>query len=457
MMMVPQHRFHPDTTPPIQTTVAIVGGGLAGLACAIYLHKAGIPYQLIEASPQLGGKVQTTHHPDGFLLDHGFQAFNTAYKEAKALLDFETLQLQPFYPGAVVRYKGSFNKVGDPQRDAGMWLFGLYSPVGTFKDKWLTLSLRNRFINMNEHELYTLPEEPTIDFLKRFGFTEGYINAFFRPFYGGVFLEDSLSTSIRKFAATFQTFSKGTVCLPANGMQSIVTQLAEQLPPETIHLGQALIDVSPPNYLVEQQQPPRILTFNNGQQLAAQHVVLAMPLPQIASLLGQPSPIHYNTCWTLYFRSKEKPPLAVREPILVLNAEGSGIVQHLCFLNEVSPQYATNGQSLCSVTLNPQALAENLTEAEAVLQTKANLKQWFGPMIDRWELVQSFPLYQALPSQTVLYGTEQATLIETLSNWQQQWQIHIANDALDTASINGALKAGKAVAHQLIQFYKHHR
>jgi hypothetical protein len=60
--------------------------------------------------------------------------------------------------------------VGDPQRDKGMYLFALYSPIGSFKDKMLTLSLKNKLKNMSEKKIYSLPEESTLTFLQRFGF-----------------------------------------------------------------------------------------------------------------------------------------------------------------------------------------------------------------------------------------------------------------------------------------------
>ena len=46
--------------------VAVVGGGLAGLAAALDLVDAGAEVTLYEARPTLGGKVQTLparHHP----------------------------------------------------------------------------------------------------------------------------------------------------------------------------------------------------------------------------------------------------------------------------------------------------------------------------------------------------------------------------------------------------------
>ena len=52
----------------------IVGGGLAGLACAIRLHEAGARPFIFERSDGVGGRVRTDPM-EGFLLDHGFQVF----------------------------------------------------------------------------------------------------------------------------------------------------------------------------------------------------------------------------------------------------------------------------------------------------------------------------------------------------------------------------------------------
>jgi hypothetical protein len=134
----------------------------------------------------------------------------------------------------------------------------------------------------------------------------------------------------------------------------------------------------------------------------------------------------------------------------VLNGEGTGGIQHLCFLTEVARAYAPAGGTLCSVTLKPSAGMEALSEAEAVTKTLANLKQWFGSVTDRWQFLQSFKLYQAIASETLLFGQHQAATVETVSVWQQQWQVHVANDAMDSASINGAMRAGRLVADRLI-------
>ncbi len=81
--------------------VLIVGGGLAGLACAIRLHQSGARPLIFERSDGVGGRVRTDEM-DGFLLDRGFQVFLDAYPEAGALLDMDKLDLRAFRPGALI-------------------------------------------------------------------------------------------------------------------------------------------------------------------------------------------------------------------------------------------------------------------------------------------------------------------------------------------------------------------
>lgn len=51
--------------------VVIIGGGLAGLTAARYLHQQGIPFKLFEAGEKLAGLAQSFHDKDGFTYDFG--------------------------------------------------------------------------------------------------------------------------------------------------------------------------------------------------------------------------------------------------------------------------------------------------------------------------------------------------------------------------------------------------
>ena len=69
--------------------VIIVGAGVAGMACAVTLAEKGIPFQILEASDGVGGRIRTDK-VDGYLLDRGFQIFLTSYPEAQRLLDYRS-------------------------------------------------------------------------------------------------------------------------------------------------------------------------------------------------------------------------------------------------------------------------------------------------------------------------------------------------------------------------------
>ena len=60
-------------------TVAIIGGGLSGLACARYLVDAGHKPIVLEARDVLGGKVSAWKDKDGDWIETGLHIFFGAY------------------------------------------------------------------------------------------------------------------------------------------------------------------------------------------------------------------------------------------------------------------------------------------------------------------------------------------------------------------------------------------
>jgi oxygen-dependent protoporphyrinogen oxidase len=73
---------HATGSTQYETRVAIIGGGIAGLATAYYLQEkarqAGLPlsYNLIESGPSFGGKI-VTDEQDGFVIEGGPDSFIT--------------------------------------------------------------------------------------------------------------------------------------------------------------------------------------------------------------------------------------------------------------------------------------------------------------------------------------------------------------------------------------------
>src|SRR5579859_6955069 len=103
------------TDLPSHCDVVIVGGGAAGLAAARQLTAAGSEVLLLEAAPQLGGRI-VTDTVDGFQLDRGFQVVNTAYPALSDFIDLGQLDLR-FFDHAVLLADGDGRHLlADPRR-----------------------------------------------------------------------------------------------------------------------------------------------------------------------------------------------------------------------------------------------------------------------------------------------------------------------------------------------------
>ena len=71
-------------------TVAVVGAGLAGLACAYELSQRGFAVTLLDKSPQLGGKIASWPIQVGnetFMMEHGFHGFFPQYYNLKSVVE----------------------------------------------------------------------------------------------------------------------------------------------------------------------------------------------------------------------------------------------------------------------------------------------------------------------------------------------------------------------------------
>ena len=148
----------------------IVGGGIAGLACARRLYERGIAARILEAGSRVGGRIKTDRH-DGYLLDRGFQVLQTAYPEARRVLDLSRLNLHCFAPGAMIYIGGRFSTVADPRRCPKALLDTLRAPIGGFGDRLRLMRLAHRVCRGPLEALFRQPESTAMAFLRAEGFS----------------------------------------------------------------------------------------------------------------------------------------------------------------------------------------------------------------------------------------------------------------------------------------------
>jgi phytoene dehydrogenase-like protein len=403
-----------------QPRIVIVGAGLAGLACARVLAAAGRPFTILEASNAVGGRVRTDV-VDGFLLDRGFQIFLPAYPEAKRVLDYEALNLRPIYRGADVFVKNRFHRMADPLTHPLTALKNFNEAVVPLRDKWTTLLLRKEVFGLREPPR-DLAEIETEDYLRDFGFSEGMIDRFFRPFFGGVFLEKDLRTSARMLLFLFAMFDRGGSALPARGMQSIPDQLAMALPPGSLRLNAPVAAVRAGE-----------VTLDTGEVLQAEHVIVAvgeevahrlLPAAETTTLL----PSRATTC--MYFATDELPP---GDAILHLDGDGRGPVNSVLVLSRVSPHYAPKGQHLISASIIG---APSSTELEQVVREQMRI--WFGAdVVAKWRHLRTYQIRHAQPESRQLRLGE-GPLASVI-----QPGLYRCGDWCEHVSINGALLSGR--------------
>lgn len=408
------------TFPREEVDTLIIGAGLAGLSAAVRLHEAGRSFLVLEAEGTAGGRVRTDR-VDGFLIDRGFQVYLDAYPESGSLLELPDLDLRRFDPGAFVWKGGHQVLLMDAIRRPSRLYSSLRAPVGGLADKWKTLLLRERFRRMPVDEIWGMPEESTLSFLRREGFSREMIDLFFRGFYGGVFLEDGLETSSRMFAFTFAMFSRGSATLPARGMQAIPDQLVSRLPPDRLRLSSPVLEIRGTTARLE------------GEEISARNLLLATQASQTARFLGSPPSVSFRQTTCLSFAAERAP---YKEPLITLKGDRKGLIHHLSVPSNVAPSYAPEGQALVSVTL----LGDHGDEARLEKPVRKELSEWFGKETDSWKLLRVDRIREALPSICPIPPLSQ----KVAEN------VFIAGDFTRSASIEGAIGSGLRVAERIL-------
>jgi phytoene dehydrogenase-like protein len=408
--------------------IVIVGAGLAGLACARVLAAAGKQFTLLEASNAVGGRVRTDV-VDGFLLDRGFQVFLPGYPEARRVLDYAELDLRPIYRGADVFVKNRFHRMADPLAHPLTAMKNFCDEIVTMRDKWATLLLRKEVFGLREPPR-NLGDTESEDYLRDFGFSEVMIDRFFRPFFGGIFLEKDLRTSAAMLFFLFAMFDRGGSTLPAHGMQSIPNQLAVALPPGSLRLNAPVSGVRAGE-----------VTLDTGEVLHADHVIIAVSEEVAHRLLpqtGAPAPLPSRSTTSLYFATDDLPP---GDPIVHLDGDGRGPVNSVTVLSRISPHYAPPGQHLISTAIigSPSS-----TELEQVVREQ--MRRWFGEaVVAKWRHLRTYQIRHAQPEgrQLKLGAGPLNAMIEP--------GLYRCGDWCEDVSINGALLSGRRAGEAVMR------
>ncbi len=371
---------------------------------------------------------------DGFTMDHGFQVLLTAYPACRRLLDYDVLRLRYFEPGALIRQRGDFHVLSDPWRRPTAFIPTLMNPVGTLADKLRIAKIRRRARSGSLDDLYQREDQPTMEYLKHAGFSSSMIDGFFRPFIGGVFLDESLSQSSRLFEFVFRMFAEGKVAVPADGMAAIPRQLAERLPRGTIRLRESVTRID-----------SNLLHLSSGSSVRAQQIVVATESTAAARLFGTETvATGWNQATNLYYAADQSPN---NRRLLMLRGDDHGPVQTITVMTDTAPEYSSRGRSLVSVSLGTLESDGDHNDLDAIDRSvRKQLVGWFGADVHQWERLAVYQVPFGLPSRPLdpVLRSIQA------SSYGGPAGVLVCGDHVETPSIHGAMNSGIRVAQSII-------
>jgi phytoene dehydrogenase-like protein len=402
--------------------VIIVGAGLAGLACATRLGKAGVDWLLLEASSGPGGRVATEVTPEGYRLDRGFQVLLDSYPTARRLLDLPALEPRYFQSGALMVGEGREERLLNPLRHPEGLLPAISGKSFSLREK-ASLAIHAAFQILRSDEALLRREtgRSSMEELRRLGLNGAVLEKFLRPFFAGVFLDNDLGTDSSVLRYDLKKFSLGRALLPARGMGEITRQLASRLP-----AGRQRYD-SPVASLEWKGNRVAAVILHQGERIPCDAVVLATDEEASRRLLGLPSGRFWCSTSTLYFTGAE--PLY--DGALIVLPEGrERIVRHFTDLTNVAPEYAP-------------ATILNHPEGDAQAAARAEITAHF-PAFQEWDFLKEVRIRRAIPSQTPGFHSLRPPL-------QPAANVLLAGDQVSTAGIDSALASGLRTADDVVE------
>lgn len=396
--------------------VVVVGAGLAGLSAATRLAAAGVDVQVLEAGGHAGGRL-ATERIDGFVVDRGFQVLNTGYPRA-ADLELDALRLGWFERGAVIRVDGRAHRVVDPRQRPSDVIGTATAPVGSLRDKAALAAFSLRAGYAPVRRLLAAPERTAEQALRATGVGDTALERFFRPFLAGVLLEDELATSSRYLDLLWRSFVRGSIGLPADGMQAVGEQLAGRLGEGRLHLHSAVRAVAPGS----------VLTDSDGW--SADAVVVATDPDTAAHLLPAVEGSAPRQVTTHFHVLPESPWSA---PLIVLG-QPHGRLVNTVVLSDAQPRYSPDGRAL---------VASSSLATTGQDEVRAEIAEAHGVVPSDLEHLTSVTVPGAQPAAVPPFLLRRPVDLGD--------GVYVCGDHRDTPSIQGAMASGARAARAVLR------
>ena len=403
--------------------IHIIGAGISGLIAARVLEDNGFSPVVIEATDRAGGRVKTDIL-NGFQLDHGFQVLLTSYPAAQQYLNFKSLDLQKFPPGASIFKNNKQKIIGDPLRDLSLLFPTLLSGIGSLSDKLRILKLNNYLKKKSLSAIFSDPEQSTFSYLKEYGFSTEIISEFFKPFFSGIFLETQLETSSRMFEFIYKMFGEGDASIPEAGIEAIPRQLLQNLKHTTFEYKTKVASIKEGEVMLE-----------NGTKLESHFTIVATEASGLISNLRNQA-TQWKSCDTLYFETDKR---VIQEKLIGLVATEGTLINNIFYATSLKTA-SESSKELLSVTVIDN---QNLSNEMLIEEVEKELAEHCG--IDSCQFIKQYTIPMALPK------LEDLRYEMLPSETRLTTSVFLAGDTQLNGSLNAAMISGERAALGVVE------
>lgn len=388
--------------------VAIIGGGVAGLAAARRLTEKGFQVDLYDKNDRLGGRV-ASDRDQSFTYDRGFQVLLEAYPLVQSFLR-DTQSWGSFKSGAMVWLDNAWLKFDSPMARPFSIFYLLRKGLVTLGDCLKLVLLGAELLLKSDQHLLENERQSIGDYLDRKRFSHNFSYLFLRPFFRATTLDTNLEGPAGILKYILKCFIKGRALLPIRGIDGLIDYLKKGIPDEWIHLNSE-VEIS-------SSREVKIL----GQQTQSyDHIIDA----RSETISGEQK---WNTTSNFYF---EVTAGKLAHPDYLYLLPESELVSHFALMSQVAPGYAPSGSSLLSVTSDVAGV-----NADDIIA-------WFKAI---------FPVIQLrfLKSYEILRGAPKLDALH-FNGFKKQDGIFYAGDSHAYPALQGAFNSGVAAANAILK------
>ena len=412
--------------------VIVIGGGFSGLSTAYYLQKKGLNVKVFDASGRIGGRAKTDQI-DGFLLDWGTHFYHHSTTELQKIINLTKLGLENIYPGYLLRNNDKFLLYSNPMLKTMDVFPALFANNISIKDKLRLFGFSLKLKALSYSNIVKQTEMSTLQYFKRAGFSKQTIDTLFKPIISSAIFDRSLQSSSKLSLLFLKSLFNDFVSLPKNGIGSIAEAMVKELAPASVCLKSRVKSISEEG-----------VEFSDGRLIKSKAVVIATNAIDAKKICCK---IDLNTesthVSTIYFET-EHPP--VSKPVMVLNANEHGLVNHVFVPSLLHANYAPKGKHLVAVNI---IKSNELDDDELIAEVMVELSGWFGLQVKDWRHIKTYHIKYAMPFKPIIDDVEFTKHLKD--------NIFYAGDALSIGTMESALRSGRETAENVIQYLKNEK